>query len=62
MKQYHVMEDVEKSVEDKAERKKLLDGMLGYIFSCTQVQLFHFIAKVCLFRETQKHEVQEDNI
>ncbi|QCD92409.1 sucrose synthase [Vigna unguiculata] len=36
MKQYHVMEDVEKSVEDKAERKKLLDGMLGYIFSCTQ--------------------------
>ncbi|WVZ14687.1 hypothetical protein V8G54_012253 [Vigna mungo] len=36
MKQYHVMDDVEKSVEDKAERKKLLDGMLGYIFSCTQ--------------------------
>ncbi|XP_047149059.1 sucrose synthase 6-like [Vigna umbellata] len=36
MKQYHVMDDLEKSVEDKAERKKLLDGMLGYIFSCTQ--------------------------
>ncbi|ESW24585.1 hypothetical protein PHAVU_004G142800 [Phaseolus vulgaris] len=36
MKQYHVMADVEKSVEDKTERKKLLDGMLGYIFSCTQ--------------------------
>ncbi|RZB62098.1 sucrose synthase 7-like [Glycine soja] len=36
MKQQHVMDDVEKTVEDKAERKKLLDGMLGYIFSCTQ--------------------------
>ncbi|TKY44902.1 Sucrose synthase 6 [Spatholobus suberectus] len=36
MKQHHVMEDVEKTVEDKVERKKLLDGMLGYIFSCTQ--------------------------
>ncbi|KAL2334328.1 hypothetical protein Fmac_015541 [Flemingia macrophylla] len=36
MKQRHVMEDVDKTVEDKVERKKLLDGMLGYIFSCTQ--------------------------
>ncbi|TKY44901.1 Sucrose synthase 6 [Spatholobus suberectus] len=36
MKQHHVMEDVEKTVEDKVERKKLLDGMLGCIFSCTQ--------------------------
>ncbi|KAL2334329.1 hypothetical protein Fmac_015542 [Flemingia macrophylla] len=36
MKQHHVMEDVDKTVEDKVERKKLLDGMLGYIFSCTQ--------------------------
>ncbi|KAL2578216.1 hypothetical protein AAZX31_16G193400 [Glycine max] len=36
MKQQHVMDDVEKTVEDKAERKKFLDGMLGYIFSCTQ--------------------------
>lgn len=49
MKQYHVMDDVEKSVEDKAERKKLLEGMLGYIFSCTQVQFFHFIAKSLSF-------------
>ncbi|KAG4388395.1 hypothetical protein GLYMA_09G167000v4 [Glycine max] len=36
MKQQHVMDDAEKTVEDKVERKKLLDGMLGYIFSCTQ--------------------------
>nr|KYP61685.1 Sucrose synthase 2 [Cajanus cajan] len=36
MKQQHVMEDVDRTVEDKVERKKLLDGMLGYIFSCTQ--------------------------
>jgi len=43
MKQQHVMDDVEKTVEDKVERKKLLDGMLGYIFSCTQVQ-FLFIS------------------
>lgn len=38
MKQNHIMEDVEKTVEDKDERKKLLEGLLGFILSCTQVQ------------------------
>ncbi|XP_039682534.1 sucrose synthase 5 isoform X4 [Medicago truncatula] len=32
----HIMEDVEKTIEDKNERKKLLEGLLGYILSCTQ--------------------------
>ena len=32
------MEDLEKSVQDRAERDKLLEGMLGYILSRTQVQ------------------------
>ena len=32
MKQQHVMDDVEKTVEDKAERKKFLDGMLVKLF------------------------------
>ncbi|KAK7314735.1 hypothetical protein VNO77_33263 [Canavalia gladiata] len=36
MKQHHIMEDVETTVEDKVERKKLLEGMLGYILSSTQ--------------------------
>ncbi|CAL0322302.1 unnamed protein product [Lupinus luteus] len=36
MKHEHIMDDVEKSVEDKVERNKLLEGMFGYILSCTQ--------------------------
>ncbi|KAK2421618.1 sucrose synthase [Trifolium repens] len=32
----HIMEEVEKTIEDKNERKKLLEGLLGYILSCTQ--------------------------
>ncbi|XP_027357337.1 sucrose synthase 7-like [Abrus precatorius] len=36
MKHQHIMEDVERTVEDKVEMKKLLEGMLGYILSSTQ--------------------------
>ncbi|KAJ1390075.1 Sucrose synthase [Sesbania bispinosa] len=36
MKQHHLMDDLEKTVVDKDERKKLLEGLLGYILSCTQ--------------------------
>ncbi|KAI5445197.1 Sucrose synthase 6 [Lathyrus oleraceus] len=36
VRQNHIMEDVEKTIEDKNERKKLLEGLLGYILSCTQ--------------------------
>ncbi|GAU30111.1 hypothetical protein TSUD_295920 [Trifolium subterraneum] len=32
----HIMEEMEKTIEDKNERKKLLEGLLGYILSCTQ--------------------------
>ncbi|XP_061347986.1 sucrose synthase 7-like [Gastrolobium bilobum] len=36
IKRHHIMEDVEKTVEDKVERSKLLEGLLGYILSSTQ--------------------------
>ncbi|KAM7280706.1 hypothetical protein ACFE04_007840 [Oxalis oulophora] len=36
MKLRHVMEEVEKAIEDHAERKKVLEGLLGYILSSTQ--------------------------
>ncbi|KAF5730257.1 sucrose synthase 6 [Tripterygium wilfordii] len=36
MKRQHIMEEVEKSIEDKAERKKVLEGLLGFILSSTQ--------------------------
>ncbi|CAB4311890.1 unnamed protein product [Prunus armeniaca] len=36
MKMQHVMEELEKSIEDKHERSKVLEGLLGYIISSTQ--------------------------
>ncbi|KAL5748702.1 hypothetical protein ACOSQ2_025999 [Xanthoceras sorbifolium] len=36
MKRQHLMGELEKSIEDKNERSKVLDGLLGYILSCTQ--------------------------
>ncbi|KAK2664616.1 hypothetical protein Ddye_003190 [Dipteronia dyeriana] len=36
MKRQHLMGELEKSIEDKNERSKVLDGLLGYILSSTQ--------------------------
>ncbi|XP_065881335.1 sucrose synthase 7-like [Euphorbia lathyris] len=36
LKHQHIMEEVEKSIQDKGERKKVIDGLLGYILSSTQ--------------------------
>ncbi|KAK9996706.1 hypothetical protein SO802_021392 [Lithocarpus litseifolius] len=36
MKRQHTMEEVEKSIEDKHERSKMLEGLLGYILNSTQ--------------------------
>ncbi|CAK7327902.1 unnamed protein product [Dovyalis caffra] len=36
MKRQHIMDEVDKSIQDKSERKKVLEGLLGYILSCTQ--------------------------
>ncbi|KAH9780764.1 hypothetical protein WN944_014932 [Citrus x changshan-huyou] len=36
MKRHHLMDEVEKSIEDKIERGKVLEGLLGYILSSTQ--------------------------
>ncbi|KAK4280588.1 hypothetical protein QN277_012197 [Acacia crassicarpa] len=36
MKRQHIMEDMEKSIEDVTERNKLLHGLFGFILSTTQ--------------------------
>ncbi|KAL4316564.1 hypothetical protein AHAS_Ahas15G0297700 [Arachis hypogaea] len=36
LKHQQIMEDLEKAVEDRGERNKLLEGLLGYILSSTQ--------------------------
>lgn len=43
MKRHHLMDEVEKSIEDKIERGKVLEGLLGYILSSTQVFTRNFI-------------------
>ncbi|PNT09288.2 hypothetical protein POPTR_012G037200v4 [Populus trichocarpa] len=36
MKRQHLMDEVDESIQDKNERQKVLEGLLGYILSCTQ--------------------------
>ncbi|WCJ24460.1 Sucrose synthase [Euphorbia peplus] len=36
LKHHHIMEEMERSIQDKAERKKVVEGLLGYILSSTQ--------------------------
>lgn len=43
MKRQHIMDEVDKSIQDKNERKKVLEGLLGYILSSTQV-LIHTLS------------------
>lgn len=40
MKLHHLREEMEKSIEDKLERAKVLESLLGYILSSTQVLNF----------------------
>lgn len=40
MKHQDLMDEIEKSIEDKLERSKVLEGSLGRILSSTQV-MFH---------------------
>lgn len=42
MKMQHVMEELEKSIEDKHERSTVLGGLLGYIISSTQVYVLSY--------------------
>ena len=37
MKYRHMMDEIENSIEDEAERSRVMDGLLGYILSTTQV-------------------------
>ncbi|KAL9334776.1 hypothetical protein Peur_071957 [Populus x canadensis] len=36
MKRQHLMDEVDESIQDKNERQNVLEGLLGYILSCTQ--------------------------
>lgn len=37
MKREHLMKEIEKCIEDSRERSKILEGLFGYILTCTQV-------------------------
>lgn len=37
MKYRLILEEIEKSIEDKAERSRVMEGLLGYILNTTQV-------------------------
>lgn len=40
MKLHHLMDELEKSIDDHAERTQLLEGTLGYILCSTQVHYY----------------------
>ena len=46
MKRQHTMEEVEKSIEDKHERSKVLEGLLGYILNSTQVSFISTLSSM----------------
>ena len=37
MKRENLMNEIEKCIEDSLERKKIMEGLFGYILTCTQV-------------------------
>jgi sucrose synthase len=41
MKLHHLMDELEKAIDDKNERTQVLEGKLGYILCTTQVLVFH---------------------
>ncbi|CAI0380467.1 unnamed protein product [Linum tenue] len=45
MKHKNIMEELEGTIQDKGERDKVLEGLLGYIMSCT-----HEAARGATFR------------
>lgn len=48
MKLQQIMEEVEKSIEDKQERSKVLEGLLGYILISTKVIFREHLTKLFL--------------
>lgn len=49
MKLQHLMEELEKAIEDKVERTKVSEGFLGYIICSTQVtfSLYFLFSSFC---------------
>lgn len=43
MKLHHLMEEMDKVIDDKNERTQVLEGLLGYILCSTQVLIFLFL-------------------
>ena len=37
MKRENLMNEIEKCIEDSNDRKKIMEGLFGYILTCTQV-------------------------
>jgi len=44
MKHHHLMEEMELVIDDKSERSQVLEGILGFILSSTQVISFHSLS------------------
>lgn len=40
MKRENLMNEIEKCIEDSNDRKKIMEGLFGYILTCTQV-IYH---------------------
>lgn len=47
MKTQQLMEELEKSMDDKIEKQRLMEGLLGYIICSTQVNFKYFRKKKC---------------
>lgn len=49
MKSQHLKEEIEKTIEDKLERSKILGGTIGDIFNSTQVNSKQSFNKILAF-------------
>lgn len=47
MKNPQLMEELEKSIDDEAEKAKVMEGFLGYIICSTQVTSPHLVLDCC---------------
>ena len=47
MKLNHLMDEMERVIDDKVERSHLLEGVLGYILCSTQVCFYFIYLLIC---------------
>lgn len=58
MKPHQIMEEMDKAIEDKAERAKVFEGLLGSIIGSTQVfevtLVFYAYTRACMYMKFMK--------